>query len=49
VQYKRWLNGVFWNVATWSAPDLTRTASDFQSVKALAGAPDQERQELQWQ
>jgi hypothetical protein len=45
----RWLNAVFSKVPTCSAPALTFTLSDFQSVKALTGAADQERQELQWQ
>jgi hypothetical protein len=45
----RWLNGVFWNVATCSAPAVIFTASDFQRLKALTGDADQERQELQWQ
>ena len=46
-QYCRWLNLVFWNVATCSSPEVMRIASGFQSVKAFTGAPDQERQELQ--
>src|SRR5262245_31535989 len=34
---------------TCSAPAVTRTASGFQSVKALTGPPDHERQDRQWQ
>jgi hypothetical protein len=30
-----------------SAPDVIRTASGFQRLKALTGPPDHERQELQ--
>jgi hypothetical protein len=32
-----------------SAPLITLTFSGFHKVKALTGAADQERQELQWQ
>src|SRR5262249_39306768 len=45
VQYCRWLTGVFWKVATCSAPDVTRTASGFQRLKAFTGAADHERQD----
>ena len=48
-QYLRWLIAVFENVATCSAPAVTRTASGFQRLKAFTGPPDHERQELQWQ
>ena len=41
------LNGVFENVATCSAPAVIRTASGFQRLKALTGAPDQDRHERQ--
>ncbi len=43
----RWLNAVFSKVPTCSAPAFTFTASAFHSVKALTGAADHERQELQ--
>jgi hypothetical protein len=36
-------------MATFSAPDVIRTASGFHKLKALTGPPDHERQELQWQ
>ena len=49
VQYCRWLSGVFWNVATCSAPDVTRTASGFHRLKAFTGPPDHDRQDRQWQ
>jgi hypothetical protein len=48
-QYCRWLNFVFENVATCSAPEVTRTASGFHRVKALTGAADHERHDRQWQ
>jgi len=48
-QYLRSLTGVRAKVATRSAPPVMVTASGFQSVKALTGPPDQERQEAQWQ
>ena len=37
----------FWNIATFSAPDVIRTACGFQRLKALTGPPDHARQELQ--
>jgi hypothetical protein len=40
---------VFWNVETFSAPAVIRTASGFHREKAFTGPPDQERQDLQWQ
>jgi hypothetical protein len=35
------------NIATFFAPDLIRTASGLQRPKALIGAPEHARQELQ--
>jgi hypothetical protein len=49
LQYRRWLSGVFWKVATSSAPEVIRTASGFQRLKAFTGPPDHDRQERQWQ
>jgi hypothetical protein len=48
-QYWRWLSAVFWNMPTYSAPAVIRTAPGFQSVKALTGPPDQDRHDRQWQ
>ena len=48
-QYVRWLSGVFWKVATCSAPDVIRRASGFHRLNALTGPPDQDRHERQWQ
>ena len=36
LQYWRWLSGVFWNVATYSAPLVTRTASGLRLVCGYA-------------
>ena len=41
------VKAVFSKVPTCSAPAFTFTASAFQSVKALTGPADHERQELQ--
>jgi hypothetical protein len=49
LQYCRSLTGVFENMAIWSCPFVTFTASGFQRLKALSGPPDQERQDWQWQ
>jgi hypothetical protein len=47
LQYFRSLAAVFWNIPTCSAPAVTCTALGFQSVKALTGDADHERQERQ--
>jgi hypothetical protein len=41
----RWLVAVFENVATCSAPEVIRTASGFQRLKAFTGPADHERQD----
>ena len=49
MQYLRSLSGVFWNVATCSAPAVTLIASGGQRLKAFTGPPDHDRQDRQWQ
>jgi len=49
LQNVRWLASVFANVATCCDPEVIRTASGFQRLKAFTGPPDHERQERQWQ
>jgi hypothetical protein len=49
VQYCRPLLFVFIKRARALAPFVTLTFSGFHKVKALTGAADHDRQELQWQ